>query len=89
MIASLAEPASLRRTPAGLAALRVKVNHESSVVEAGRQRQVRLETEIVAFGEVAAKLAQVEAGRQMKLAGFLDRKGANQIEMHVTEFGIV
>jgi primosomal replication protein N len=65
------------------------VNHESSVVEAGRQRQVRLETEIVAFGEVAAKLAQAEIGRALRLTGFIDRKGANQIEMHVTEFGIV
>ena len=67
----------------------MKVRHEAEVVEAQRGRPVRLETEIVAFGEVAARLAQVPAGTALKLTGFLDRKGANQIEMHVTEFGIV
>ena len=86
---SLVEPASLRHTPAGLPALRVKVSHESNVVEAGRQRQVRLETEVVAFGEVAARMSQAATGQALKLTGFIDRKGANQIEMHVTEFELV
>jgi primosomal replication protein N len=55
-------------------------------MEAGREREVTLTTEIAAFGPVAEGLAQVEPGKPIRLIGFLDRKGANQLELHVTEF---
>ncbi len=50
-----------------------------------------METELVAFGEVAEALAKVAKGSALRLAGFLDRKSAqsNQLELHVTEFGII
>ena len=59
--------------------------------EARRQRQVEIETELVAFGPVAEALAKVAQGSGLKLTGFLDRKSAqsNQLELHVTEFGIL
>lgn len=69
--------------------LRLQVSHRSTQVEAGRAREVALNTEIAAFGPVAEGLAKVEPGRPIRLTGFLDRKGANQLELHVTEFGIV
>lgn len=69
--------------------MRVKVNHLSDVVEANRPRQVTWQSEIVAFGEVAAGMAQMPPGKPLKLMGFIDRKGVNQLELHVTEFGIL
>jgi len=87
----LLDNAGLRHTPAGIAALRLKVAHTGSQDEARRQRTVEMETELVAFGNVAEALAKVEKGSALKLAGFLDRKSAQnpQLELHVTEFGII
>ena len=81
----------LRKTPAGIAALRLKVVHTGPQSEAQRQRTVEIETELVAFGPVAEALSKVKMGSVLKLAGFLDRKGAQnpQLELHVTEFGIL
>ncbi|MCP5278209.1 MAG: primosomal replication protein N [Thiobacillus sp.] len=83
--------AGLRHTPAGIAALRLKVAHTGPQEEARRQRTVEMETELVAFGNVAEALAKVEKGSALKLVGFLDRKSVqgNQLELHVTEFGIL
>lgn len=81
----------LRHTPAGIAALRLKVAHEGPQEEAKRQRAVVMETEVVAFGPVAEALAKEKQGSALRLAGFLDRKGAQghlgtQLELHVTGF---
>ncbi len=83
----LVESASLRRTPAGMPAIRLKVAHASMLEEGGRQRSVEIETEVVAFGPVAERLAQAKTGAQLDLVGFLDRRGANypHLELHVTE----
>ncbi len=62
------------------------MSHRSTQVEAGREREVMLTTEIAAFGPVAEQLARTESGKSLRLIGFLDRKGANQFELHVTEF---
>ena len=81
----------MRHTPAGIAALRLKVAHQGTQTEAKRQRTVEMETELVAFGDVAEALARQKQGTALKLTGFLDRKSAqsNQLELHVTEFGIL
>jgi primosomal replication protein N len=78
----------LRTTPAGIATLRLKVAHQGPQREAGRQRQVTVETELVAFGPVAETLARQAKGRELRFTGFMDRKGAqsNQLELHVTGF---
>ena len=78
----------LRHTPAGLPVLRLKVLHKGPQEEARHQRMVEVETEAVAFGNVAEALAKVEKGNALKLAGFLDRKSAQspQLELHVTGF---
>lgn len=83
--------AGLRHTPAGLAALRLKVAHTGPQEEARRQRTVEMETELVAFGNVAEALAKVDKGTALKLTGFLDRKSvqSNQLELHVTGFEFI
>lgn len=78
----------MRATPSGLASLRVQATHASTVTEAGRQRTVEFETELVAFGPVAEALARVPVGSTLRLTGFIDRAGARnpRLEAHVTEF---
>jgi primosomal replication protein N len=67
------------------------VAHAGPQAEARRQRTVEMETELVAFGDVAEALAKVEKGSALKLAGFLDRKSAQskQLELHVTGFEFI
>ena len=80
-----------RHTPSGLATLRFQVQHASDQQEAGKSRTVMVETELVAFGPVAQALGSVQPGTDLRLAGFIDRKGARdpRLELHVTEFGIL
>jgi primosomal replication protein N len=78
----------LRHTPSGLPSLRLRVAHASRRQEGGRERAVELETEVVAFGDTAAKLAKLPIGDAVRLTGFLDRKGVKYptLELHVTDF---
>lgn len=80
-----------RHTPSGLATLRFQLRHASEQQEAGRIRKVEVETELVAFGQVAQGLSSIAPGTGLKLTGFIDRKGARdpRLELHVTEFGIL
>lgn len=47
-----------------------------------------METEVVAFGDTAQRLARLPTGEQIRLFGFLDRKGVKYptLELHVTDF---
>jgi primosomal replication protein N len=78
----------LRYTPSGLPTLRLRVVHTSQQTEGGRSRAVEMDTEVAAFGDTAKRLAQVPSGDQVRLSGFLDRKGVKfpTLELHVTEF---
>jgi len=81
----------LRRTPAGLARLELRIRHESSQCEAGRPRPVTFEAEALCFGEVAEALADIESNASLRVAGFLDRRGARDPSpiLHVTEFELI
>ncbi len=80
-----------RTTPAGMPVLRFQVKHTSEQQEAGKSRPVEIETELVAFGNVARELAKAQPGSRLRLTGFIDRKGVRnpQLELHVTDFGIL
>ena len=84
----LASRDGLRHTPSGLPTLRLRVAHGSQQQEGGRSRAVEIETEVVAFGDTAQRLARLPMGEQTRLSGFLDRKGVKNpmLELHVTEF---
>lgn len=84
----LAGSDGLRHTPSGLPTLRLRVAHGSQQQEGGRSRAVEIETEVVAFGDTAQRLARLPMGEQARLNGFLDRKGVKNpmLELHVTEF---
>ena len=62
---------ALRHTPAGMPALSFRIGHVSEQVEAGRPRNVSLEIDGVALGEVAEELSRMPLEGQYSFEGFL------------------
>ena len=86
----LIERNELRHTPAGLAALNFRIGHFSEQVEAGRSRNVHLEIEGVALGEVAQKLSKAAQQAEYRFEGFLAMKSklSRQAVLHVNGFDL-
>ena len=86
----LIERNELRHTPAGLAALNFRIGHFSEQVEAGRSRNVHLEIEGVALGEVAQKLSKAGQQAEYRFEGFLAMKSklSRQAVLHVNGFDL-
>jgi primosomal replication protein N len=61
----------LRYTPAGLPALDLELEHESSVLEAGQTRQARAVVKAVAFAVQAERLAKQALGSGWTFSGFV------------------
>ena len=78
----------LRHTPAGMPALSFRIGHASGQVEAGLPRNVALEIDGVALGEVAEKLSRVSLEGQYSFEGFLAlRSRQSRVPvMHVNRF---
>jgi len=76
----------LRHTPAGLPLVRFQLNHRSTQVEAGIQRQVECDVGGVGIGEIATALSKFQAGAAVQVTGFLSKKGrtGTQLILHVT-----
>jgi primosomal replication protein N len=83
---TLVELGALRYTPAGLPAVEFRIHHESSVTEAGVERQVRAEVPAIAFDTVARQVASAAVGSALRAEGFLAAKSQRsaKIVMHVT-----
>ena len=81
----------LRRTPAGLPSLSLRIEHESQQSEAGHERRVLCELDTIAYCEPAAKLAVMKEGDQIRLAGFLERKSLRDPRpiLHVTAHELI
>ena len=69
--ARVAEVLPLRRTPAGIPVASCVLAHESKQVEAGLTREVSVEVQAVAVGDLAGVLAGVKPGAVLRLSGFL------------------
>jgi len=72
--ATLVELQPLRYTPAGVPVAGCMLRHESRQVEAGTSRDVAVELQAVALGELAAVLAAATPGMAMRVSGFLAAK---------------
>ncbi|MFT4267566.1 MAG: primosomal replication protein N [Xenophilus sp.] len=87
LTACITELAALRFTPAGLPAVDLRLEHESTLEEAGQSRQVKAALKAVAFGSVAERLARQALGSQWCLRGFLATpRNAKHPVFHITEF---
>ena len=87
LVATLAQCAAMRYTPAGIPALDVLLEHASEQVEAGQPRRVALRLKAVAFGADAERLATQPLGATLWCAGFLTsaRRG-HGIVFHIQDF---
>jgi primosomal replication protein N len=85
--ASVAELGSLRFTPAGLPAVDLRLEHESTIEEAGMPRQVRTAIKAVAFGAVAERLVKQGLGSLWRFQGFLATPGNGKHPvLHIQDF---
>ena len=77
----------MRYTPAGIPALNLKLEHASSVSEAGQARQVKAALKAVALGAMAERLAQQAPGTTWKFSGFLATPSkARTVVFHIQDF---
>ena len=85
--ARIAQATPLRYTPAGLPAIDLLLDHESQAMQAGQQRQVRMQLKAVAFGTAAETLARQAVGAQLRFSGFLAApRGGKHPVLHIQEF---
>lgn len=87
LTACVAELGALRFTPAGLPAIDLRLEHESTVTEAAQPRQVKAALKAVAFGAVAERLARQALGSLWRFQGFLatPRNGKHPV-LHIQDF---
>ena len=87
LTACLAEVKNLRYTPAGLPALDMVLEHESSLEQAGQLRQIKAAVKAIAFGAIAERIQQQPLGSIWQFTGFLasPRLGKNPV-LHIQEF---
>jgi len=72
--ACVAELLPLRLTPAGVPVVSCVLAHESKQIEAGLARDVSVEVQAVAVGELAGVLAAASPGIKVMITGFLAAK---------------
>ena len=72
--ARVAEALPLRRTPAGVPSASCLLAHEAMQEEAGLLRDVAVELQAVAVGELAAVLASASPGMALRVSGFMAAK---------------
>ena len=87
LTACVAELGALRYTPAGLPAIDLKLEHESTVEEAGKPRQVKAAIKAVAFGATAERLARQAMGSLWRFQGFIATPGNGKHPvLHIQDF---
>jgi primosomal replication protein N len=87
LTACVAELGALRFTPAGLPAIDLRLEHESTVTEAAQPRQIEAALKAVAFGAVAERLARQSMGSLWRFQGFLATPGNGKHPvLHIQDF---
>ncbi len=87
LTACIAEVKPLRYTPAGLPALDIQLEHESWILEAGQERQVKAGVRAVAFGAMAERLARQAIGSVWRFSGFVATpRNGKSLVLHIQEF---
>jgi primosomal replication protein N len=83
----LIELDALRHTPAGVAMLKFRLQHDSVQTEAGSERKVSCEIAAVAFEREAKLLAAAKLGSSVKVDGFLAARSRSSrtLLLHATQ----
>jgi primosomal replication protein N len=83
--ATLVQRSALRFTPAGLPALDLGLEHESTVSEDGQPRKVSIEMRAVAIGAITQPLAALALGARGLFGGFVaSARNGRGLVFHVT-----
>jgi primosomal replication protein N len=87
----LLELSALRYTPAGIAAVEFRLQHESQQAEAGTSRKIEAEIGAIAFEAQARLLAGARLNTGLKLQGFLAAKSrrSKKLVLHVTDIEFI
>ena len=87
--AVIVEAKPLRFTPAGLPALDLRLEHESTVEEAAQSRSVKAAVKAVAFGATAERLARQPMGSAWCFSGFLgSSRNGRSVLLHIQDFEV-
>jgi primosomal replication protein N len=75
---------ALRYTPAGLPVLQFQLSHNETVIEAGLERQVAFEINVVLLGDLANMHQHLPISAQLEIEGFIapTRKNAARLTLH-------
>ena len=77
----------MRYTPAGLPALDLRLEHESSREQEGQTRQIKAAIKAVAFGALAERLVKQAVGSVWCFSGFLTTpRNGKYVVFQVQEF---
>ncbi len=86
LTAQLIERGALRYTPAGVPALDLRLQHESTVTEDGSPRKVSMEIKALGIGAITQHLGRLVLGSQGTFAGFLaSARNGRGLLFHITE----
>jgi len=84
--AQLVERGAMRYTPAGLPALDLRLQHDSTVTEDGQPRKVSMEIKALGIGGITQALAALALGSHGSYAGFLaSSRNGRGLLFHITE----
>jgi primosomal replication protein N len=91
LVARIVELSPLRYSPAGIPVASCVLAHESSQIEAGVPRAVKVELAAMALGDLARVLAAARAGACVAVRGFLAAKSAKSTTpvLHLNEIDFV
>jgi primosomal replication protein N len=85
LTAQLVERGAMRYTPAGLPALDLRLQHESTVTEDGQPRKVSMEIKALGIGAITSHLSALPLGSQGIYAGFLGAtRNGRGLLFHIT-----
>ena len=86
LTAILSERETLRYNLSGVPVTECTLSHASRQLEAGIERQVRLDISAVALGDLARELAGIDPGTRLTVGGFLTplRRSGRVLCLHLT-----
>jgi primosomal replication protein N len=83
--AQLVQRSALRYTPAGLPALNVELQHESTLSEDGQARKVSMQMRAVGIGAVTQALGALALGDTCLFTGFItSARNGRGLSFHIT-----
>ncbi len=87
LTASLIAKDAIRYTPAGLPVIHCQLHHEGELREAIQVRQIRMNVEAVAIGEIHQELLTMDLGAEAVFEGFLTQKTLRneRLVFHITK----